>query len=170
MSLNNIQLQPYLLADLYPNVLIETNSTSIPVSPPEAKSEAKPFKYLGKNEKKILIMVANAEVPFLPDTELSLLTNILSACKLSLADIAIINSYNIEHTELQNSVQQLEAKSVILFGIDPLSIGLPLNFPQFQLQQFDKRIYLYSPALSELEQDKSLKTRLWICLKELFGL
>src|SRR5690348_8611269 len=118
MSLNNIQLQPYLLADLYPDVLIETNATGTTVNSPESK----PLKYLGKNEKKILIIVANTEVPFLPDTELSLLTNILSACRLSLADIAIINSYNIEQTELQNSIQQLEAKSIILFGTDPLSI------------------------------------------------
>jgi DNA polymerase III psi subunit len=166
MSLNDIQLQPYLLADLYSDVLIETNTAGTAVNTPESK----PMKYLGKNEKNILIIVANAEVPFLPDTELSLLTNILSACRLSLADIAIINSYNIDHTELHNSIQQLEARSIILFGTDPLSIGLPINFPQFQLQQFDKRIYLYGPALSELEQDKSLKTRLWGCLKQLFGL
>jgi hypothetical protein len=166
MSLNNIQLQPKMLADLYPNVLIETNIVNSAVDSAENKS----LKYLGKNEKKILIIVANAAVPYLPDSELGLLTNILSACRLSLADIAIINSYNMEHTELQKSIQQLEAQSILLFGIDPLSIGLPINFPQFQLQQFDKRIYLYGPELSELEQDKSLKTRLWSCLKQLFGL
>ncbi len=57
---------------------------------------------------------------------------------------------------------------MILFGVPPLSIDLPINFPPFQLQAFNKRTYLYSPALAELEQDKALKGKLWGCLKTLF--
>ena len=160
MSLNNIQLRPQMLADLYTNSLLQSNTTSVP--------ETASVKYLGKNQKKILIIVQHPSIPFLPDEELSFLTNILSACKLSLADIGIINSTGIAVEGLQKAIES-DAKTVLLFGIDPLSIGLPINFPFFQLQQFNKRMYLYSPALSELERDKALKMKLWNSLKTLFG-
>ena len=57
-----------------------------------------------------------------------------------------------------------------MLGVDPLSTGLPINFPQFQLQLFDKRTYLYAPTLEDLEKDKTLKQRLWTCLKTMFEL
>jgi len=115
------------------------------------------------------VVVRHASVTFLPDDELSFLVNILSACKLSLADIAIFNSSRIQAEELQE-MSQADTKTVLLFGIDPLSIGLPINFPQFQLQQFNKRMYLYSPSLSELDKDKGLKLKLWASLKTLFAI
>jgi hypothetical protein len=161
MSLNNIQLQPQLLADLYKNSLLESGATSVP--------DLGTVKYLGKNQKNILVIVHQPSVPFLPDEELAFLTNILSACKLSLADIAILNSNGLPVESLENAIET-EAKTVILFGIDPLSIGLPINFPFFQLQQFNKRMYLYSPSLEEIEKDKSLKMKLWNALKNLFGI
>ena len=116
-----------------------------------------------------MVIVQQSSVPFLPDEELSFLTNILSACNLSLADIAILNSNGLPVERLENAIEA-DAKTVILFGIDPLSIGLPINFPFFQLQQFNKRMYLYSPPLSEIEKDKPLKMKLWNALKNLFGI
>jgi hypothetical protein len=161
MSLNNIELKPRMLADLYTNTLLETNTTTVPerVAP----------KYLGNNQKNIAIIVRNPSLSFLPDEELAFLVNILSACKLSLADIGIFNSSRMQPEELSDIIQK-DSKTILLFGIDPLSIGLPINFPQFQLQQFNKRMYLYSPALSELEIDKGLKMKLWTSLKTLFGI
>ena len=163
MSLNQIQLTNQLLTSLYPDVLIESNATS-------AVTEPQPAKYLGKNAKNIVLLVDNPTAPFLPDEELSFLTNILSACKLSLADVAIVNTHSLRADEIERSLQTLEPKNIILFGITPLSIDLPINFPQFQLQEFNKRIYLYSPDLQQLASDKTLKMQLWNCLKNLFGI
>src|SRR2546423_1936414 len=160
MSLNHISLTPQLLANLYPNTLIETSAVTTETTTSTMPSHPLP-KFLGNNQKNILVLVFNDSAPFLPDNELAFLTSILSACKLSLADIAIMNCSSAEESSLQTAIRQLEAKHVLLFGIDPLSIGLPINFPHFQLQQFDKRTYLYSPAFSDLEKDKLLKTRLW---------
>ena len=160
MSLNKIQLKPRMLADLYANSLLETSTTTVP--------ETAQLKYLGNNKKNIAVIVRHQSATFLPDDELSFLVNILSACKLSLADIAILNSSRIQAEELKEMTLG-ETKTVLLFGIDPLSIGLPINFPQFQLQQFNKRMYLYSPTLSELDKDKGLKMKLWSSLKVLFG-
>jgi hypothetical protein len=170
MSLNQIQLTNQQLTSLYADVLIEsTTATSVPEFQP-VKSEFQQAKYLGKNAKNILLLVNNTEIPYLPDNELSFLTNILSACKLSLADVAIMNLNSLPENEIEAAIQPLEPKHILLFGMEPLSIGLPINFPPFQLQPFNKRIYLCSPTLQELEQNKELKLRLWNSLKTLFGL
>lgn len=163
MSLNQIELKPQILAALYERTLLETNA-SAPIPQPAA-----PSSYLGKNGRQILVVVTHPHTPVLPDEELSFLTNILAACKLSLADIGIVNF----HQSGQEGLQQLidtEARQVLLFGIDPLAIGLPINFPFFQLQQFSQRTYLYAPALAQIESDKQLKLQLWNSLKKLFGI
>ena len=98
------------------------------------------------------------------------MTSILSACRLSLADIALVNIFNAEESIVKQSIQKLAPTTILLFGIEPPAIGLPINFPQFQLQHFDKRTYLYSPTFKELEKDKTLKSMLWTALKRLFEL
>src|SRR5215213_6249659 len=97
MSLNNIHLNPQMLADLYANSLVETGTTTVPES-------AGP-KHLGNNKKNIIIIVSHGSVPFLPDEELTFLISILSACKLSLADIAIVNSFGTNIDQIQNIIE-----------------------------------------------------------------
>lgn len=161
MSLNKIHLQPGLLAELYSHSLIETNTTTMP--------ESRCLKYLGNYKKNIVVIVSHEAIPFLPDDELNFLTTVFSACKLGIADIAIINQQNVDPTQLQNIINS-EAKNILLFGVAPLLIGLPINFPQFQLQQFNQRTYLHAPTLTQIKNDKELKTKLWNALKALFGI
>jgi hypothetical protein len=160
MDLNNIKLNSWQLAELFEDVLIETTPPTEPV--PELKT-------LGKNARNIVLLVHNEEVPFLTDTELHFLTSILSACKLSLADVAIVNTSRLKERAV-DAIEPLSPQKVILLGLDPLEIGLPINFPHFQLQVFNKKTYLSSPSLAQLQQEKYLKMNLWNCLKTLFQL
>jgi hypothetical protein len=162
MSLNNIQLNAQMLAGLYADSLIETVTTSVP--------EKNSIRFLGSNQKQITVIVNHASVPFLPDRELSFLSSILNACKLSLADIALVNYREGENRSLPQLEESLQPKYILLFGVEPAAMDLPINFPQFQLQPFNKRTYLYAPALNELEQHKALKKKLWNCLKIAFDL
>jgi hypothetical protein len=159
MSLNQLILNSSLLADLYPDVLVEINATRMP--------EPGGNKYLGSNEKNILIVVNTADAVYLDDAELTFLTNILSACNLSLADVAIVNWYNKETALF---VSEFKSKHVILFGISPLQFDLPINFPHFQIQNFDKTDYLTAPALSIISNDVSVKKELWTSLKKMFNI
>jgi hypothetical protein len=112
--------------------------------------------------------VDNDQYPFLSDAGLQFLTSILSACRLSLADVAIINTHKLPVEQLSARIEELNPSKVLLFGLEPLQINLPMNFPIFQLQAFNNRMYLQSPTLEQLEKDKTLKQRLWTCLKTLF--
>jgi hypothetical protein len=161
MDLNQIQLKPLMLADLYGNNLVETGPAPAP--------PRRPLKYLGENKKNTVIVVNHPTLPVLPDEELHFLTTVLSACKLNLADIVIVNFHSADETALQELLVG-DTRNVLLFGVAPLSIGLPINFPHYQVQPFSQRTYLHAPSLSEVEKDKNLKMQLWNGLKQLFGL
>jgi hypothetical protein len=160
MSLNDIQLTPTLIADLYNDKLIEQKQNqTLPAKPG----------FLGKNEKKILIASIDHEAVYLGDKQLAFLTNVLDACKLGLTDVAIVNWQNLDEEARSTFTSALDAKTVLLFGIEPATIGLPVNFPAFQVQEFNRRTYMHAPLLTEIEGDKELKKQLWNSLKKIFS-
>ncbi len=159
MSLNNISLPARLIADLYPSSLIEKVS---PADIPEA------IKFLGNNKKNILVLVSKGNIAFIEDHELNFLSSILGACKLSLADVAIVNLNSLNFLDYRTIINQLQSKTVVMFDVASEAIDLPFNFPYFQLQQFDQCTYLCAPGLKTIATDKTLKTQLWGCLKNLF--
>ena len=163
MSLNSIELSPLHLTQLFHKVLLE------PVENKRAP-ETQILKYLGKNAGNILILVKEEDFPFLSDQHLQFLTSILTACKLSLADVAIVNALNMDGEDVHSSLDQLNSKNVIAFGIEPAAMGLPMNFPAFQLQPYESRYFIHSPELAALEQDKELKMQLWNSLKNMFNI
>jgi hypothetical protein len=162
MSLNNIQLSSQLLADLYPDVIIESQEK-------QPKKEAA-IKFLGNNKKNILILIFKEETPFLEESELNFLSSILAACKFSLADVAIVNLHNNNGINYTSLISFFKARYMLLFDIDPQTIDLPFNFPHFQAQKFDQCTYVSAPALGSIEPEKAVKTKLWNSLKNMFGL
>ncbi len=155
MSLNQIVLHPHLLVDLYETSLIDdpaayqTTQQLLPVL------------------KDILIFSDSPTDP-LSDEDQKLLTSILSACHVLPQEVSIFSSL-IKKEDVSFVTSIKKSRIVLLFGTDPISIGMPSNFPMFQLELFDARTYLYAPSLSVLNKDKKLKTNLWMSLKTLFS-
>jgi hypothetical protein len=166
MSLNDITLTPSLVADLYPDVLSEQSGQKRERGP--LKNERGPLNYLGNNEKNILILSIEKDAVYLADKHLNFLTTVLEACKLGVKDVAIINWLNIDEETKAVLTNELFSRVVLLFGIKPLEFGLPVNFPQFQVQEVNKITYLHAPALEEIANDIPLKKQLWASLKRLF--
>src|SRR5215510_7241480 len=100
MNLNQIQLPASVVANLYKHSLVETVDHSSPENSvhtlKKTDRSADKWKYLGENKKNILIIVNYNDVVYLPDDDLSFLTNILAACKLNLGDVAIVNRSHSE--------------------------------------------------------------------------
>jgi len=179
MDINHIQLTQAALAGLYKNHLVEsgeiapapvgeipTDSLKMPV---QVKKEAtRSIKSLGNNERKVLILVHYPDVVFLPDEELKFLTGILAACKLSIADVAIVNLHHCKGTGYKELLTCFNSTKMLLFGLEPATISLPMSFPSFQLQAFNGTTYHWSPDLGKMENDRALKTQLWNNLKKLF--
>lgn len=166
MSFENIQLPPFLIQDLYKDLLIEEKKSQL-ISDTLKKGE---ISYLGKNEKNILVLVNEENIPFLPDNDLNFLIVILGACKLSMTDIALVNFKH--NSSLNNKVltAKFNPAKNLLFGVEPSALELPLHFPHYQIQQYNNQAYLSGPSLKEISSDKQLKQQLWDSLKKLFSL
>ncbi|MBK8610146.1 MAG: hypothetical protein IPL84_09405 [Chitinophagaceae bacterium] len=166
MSLDNFQLPPTVIQSLYSKSLydLHTNQATEADKPPEQIS------FLGSNQKKIAILVNAAESIYLPDDELNFLLGILTACKLSMADIALINVSKNQDLDYTTITEQLKAEKIFLFGLLTESLELPLQFPHYQVQNFNNQVYLSSKSLDDLQKDKAEKLKLWNCLKNIFSL
>ncbi|MBN8782688.1 MAG: hypothetical protein ABS85_07685 [Sphingobacteriales bacterium SCN 48-20] len=128
------------------------------------------WKFLGKNAQKVLIVVDYQSALHIPDEELGFLTQLLAACKLNLGDITLVNFLHYRQTSYQAVLEKFGSRRVILFGLDPVQWGLPINFPQFQQQAFAGCQFLHAPDLSAIKADKLVKTKLWVALQPFFGL
>ncbi|MES1221010.1 MAG: hypothetical protein ABUT20_36255 [Bacteroidota bacterium] len=179
MDLNHINLPASVIADLYHSILIEPDTqqeqvqaeTFIPQKQsPQVDTYTNEIKWLGENRKNILIVLKYTDAVHIPDEELNFLTGILGACKLSIADVALLNLNNNAGLSYAQIQSKLKSKIIFLFGIEPTEFGLPINFPHFQIQSFSNSTFLFSPVLKELESDKVLKSKLWVCLKKIFSL
>ena len=166
MSLDNIQLQAQMLQDMYSNSLVDLKSGS-----PESVDNANDtISFLGNNLKHVTIIVKSDTAIYLPEDELNFLLGILTACKLSMADVALVNSSKNQTLDYTGITSQLNAEKLLLFGITPSALQLPLQFPYYQVQKFNSQVYLAAPTLNELENDKDQKTKLWNCLKQVFAI
>ena len=162
MSFNNLILNPLLIRELYKKTLVDFAPLSTDVATAE-----NPVHYLGNNEKNICIIVNEPHATFIKDEDLQFLINVLSACKLSLADVAVVNNH-LNPVSYSHITNQFNPEIILLFGIPHESIGLPLHFPDFQLQRYDNKQFLAAPPLTMIALNPDIKKLLWANLQKLF--
>ncbi len=116
-----------------------------------------------------MIIVNEPHALHVQEDDLKLLTGILSACKLSVADVALVNTDKNTFANFSTLNETFNPAIVLLFGVTPDALDFPMEFPLFQLQQYNRQKYLSSPSLSEISIDKSLKKNLWDILQKIFN-
>jgi hypothetical protein len=176
MGLNNLSLPVFVVAELYRESLVlpaqeilqkpnlpDSNIKKAETVVPEVLSPPA----VGKNKKHILLLLDYASD--IPGSDMKFLTGILTACKLSLDDVLVLNVHgkDVNYKSLTSSYR---SKYIILFGVEASAISLPMIFPSFQPQLFSGTTYLTGPALHEMESDPLLKSKLWVTLKKIFNL
>ena len=182
MGLNDLHLTPNIIAALYPSSLINLDKADViqqskPIQPLSAeitresdKTIETGWKFLGNNQKNILIVVDYNNSVHLPDEELNFLTNMLAACKLSLGDVAIVNKNSYKENGYKHFLAEFKSKIIFLFGVEPFDFGLPVSFPYFQVQSVAGCTFLYTPTLDEQRNDALLKSKLWVSLRIIFDI
>lgn len=151
-------LPGWLLARLFPDSIVQlTAKKGAPVAPDT----------LGGNGKRILILLNQPDAAVIREADLSFLLNILHACRLGMPDVRLLN---LAHTggEHDALLRDHGPATVLLFGASAADIGLPMNFPDYQVQDHGGVRYLSAPDLPALEGDMPAKKRLWAALKHLF--
>lgn len=190
MSGLQFQIPPTLLAGIYKDTLIGSDEATAPVekntpvpvqappapvqTPVAALPDAPPDKwFLGGNAKGVLVIVIDAENVYLADDALQLLTGILNACKLNMADIAVVNYARYPYP-FSKLTQLMQINYCILFDVSLQSVQLPFSIPYHQVQPYNNCTFTYAPALQTMlgasEEAKLQKSRLWLSLKKMFNI
>jgi hypothetical protein len=127
---------------------------------------------LGDFARNILVLVNDPDHIYLGEAELDTLGKMLQALQFSFADIAIVNAAH-QKTNWQILQQQFAAKKVVLFGVEPADIQIPVRFPHFRVQNWSNIHFLFSPSLAEINREtptqKQTKMALWTAIKQLFA-
>jgi hypothetical protein len=173
------QLPAFVLSELFSNSLVYTGEKMMgKVSKEDIQSPTKkegPSKkiYLGYYEKEIVVLVTDENNPYLSDEHLEFLTGILNACKLNLADIALIN-FNKVPVDFNHLKKELKPQYLLLFGVNALQIQLPFAMPDYQVQLYDNCKIVSAPALEQLnkptQEIKAEKNKLWKSLQKMFSI
>jgi hypothetical protein len=166
------RLPAVVLAELFRNTLVDAGEEAKQKFIKEELPKSKKI-YLGNYERKIIVLVNDSDSMYLNDKDLDFLTGILNACKLNLAQIALIN-FNKNAVDFARLKKEMQPEYLLLFGINALQIELPFTMPHYQVQQYDNSKIVTAPALTQLnqasQQAKTEKTNLWRSLKNMFNL
>lgn len=159
------------IAGLYSKSLIEKQGEKIAKNTPDENNVDVGYSFLGPNTARVCLLVNLPGDRIVPEKQLTFLTRLLGACKLSMEDVVVLNYY-LQPIGVKKLKQQLNPDRIILFGLSPSEIELPVNFPMFMPQTYDATTYLYAPSLTQLNQEneegKLLKSKLWVCLRQVF--
>lgn len=114
MTIDNIHLSGFLRQSLFKNNLIGKEV----LEKTGEKEEKKKIPHLGLNQKHILFLVNNAENKYLEDAEMEMLTNLLTACKLSVADIALVNYAHCAPVTYDELITEFNSEKLLIFEFE----------------------------------------------------
>lgn len=163
MSFDN-HLPPALISRLYKDVLYT-------IKLPDTQNNQKPDTFksvLGSNKKQIVIIVMYEDVPVIADKSLKFLLDILSACKLTLEDVAIINYTNNRSATFDDIATKFSSQTMLAFALKPQVLNLQPELTLLLVHEINDKKILFSPSLEEIESNLPLKKQFWLVLRKLF--
>jgi hypothetical protein len=137
------------------------------------QNETGTIKYLGEHLKQVTIIVKDELAVYLNENDLTLLSSILNACKLTLADIALVNVAQ-QKLSLHEILNVLPSKLVLIFDVSSATLKIKLPTTLYKSIQLGETYLLFSNSLSLMQGGdqtaKLEKGKLWAILKQLFQL
>ena len=172
MDFKTLQIPVNLIASWYHNSLISESSDKNPGAGIDASKPQAPILFLGKNIRRFVILVNYPDEVNLPAPALDFLSNILKACGMNLADVAIVNVVHCTNLTYEVLASQLQPKQVVVFGQDA-QLVFSNDSVVFERQNTPVS-GLVAPSLELLngedKDSKLLKSRLWLSMKSLLDL
>lgn len=156
MSLDKLKIPGLLVHELFKNQLVDIRKDG--ENDPAFIDEIKD----------VLIILSEPKPGPVSAVSSAIIGKILAACKWRMEDTGFINvnGVPVTWTGIKNAGTP---RICILFGPDSTVIDLPVIFPEFRIQQFDGTQFLQCPSPGTIENDRLLKSKLWLCMKELFN-
>lgn len=124
------------------------------------------FKFVGGNEKQILILVNDHENEVSTEDGRALLRNLVKAIGLTGKDFALLNYAAYQDAVFTDLQAHFNCRLMISFGVAADQLGLT-NFPLHQLVAHGDIKMIFTANLHQLHADKAAKSALWTSLQKL---
>ena len=132
------------------------------------KEQVFEVKFYGGNKQKILILVEDVEAEFISEKDKEFLGKVLGAIKLTYNDVALINTFKNSSLSFQDYLNQINFTKLILFGKEPKGLT-ESGILKYKISTVGDVEILHADILSEIQDDKNKKVKLWEELKKLFS-
>ena len=177
-EMQNTFAEPVKLAEpiTQPTVVakpIEVAEITQPVVLPTIVEEPKPafkkvaeFKFLGKNEKQILILVNDQHNEVSTEQGRELLRKLVNAIGLTAKDFALVNYANYTTATFNDLHDFFACKMVLAFGVLPNQLGLNEQHLN-QFVQHENSKLIFTKNLHDLDTDPASKKLLWASLQQI---
>jgi hypothetical protein len=124
------------------------------------------FKYLGKNEKSILILVNDSQNPVSTPQGTELLRKLVLSINLKNADFALVNYSAYPTAKFAHFRKFFSCKTVFAFGVSSEHLNLPAQ-TLHELAVVEDTKIIFTHNLHALDSDLPAKKALWATLKNL---
>lgn len=152
----------------------EDNKAVKPVSSPVLKPEPassevplKPATVFRSLKTRVLILV-NTYGKGIQPNEMAFLTKVLAAVKYSPETVDLLELDKIGTTDASEVLRDRLADYVLLFGVKPESLSLPVSLELFEPRKENGVWMLMSNSLLRIEMEESKRRDLWNALKKVF--
>jgi hypothetical protein len=177
MGINDIKLSLSLVAALYPETLVDGRDPVPNGKPANSgltnQTEESAYPFLGKNLQSICFLVSYPDDEFIPDEQLAFLMKILTACRFSLDDIALVNTKH-KLVNMETLKNQFNPRIIFLWGTPSTIPGIGREFPDMIISSWHNISILPVSQAELMSRDNpeglALKRNLWVSLKKLFNL
>lgn len=133
--------------------------------PQKPKTE---FKFLGKNQKQVLILVKDPVNEVGSEQGRELLRKLVKAIDLTANDFALVNYANYASEKYEDLNGFFGCKLMIAFGVTSAELDLPTQ-PVHQLVTYNGAKHIFAKNLNDLDADLASKKVLWASLQQLKG-
>ncbi|GAA4440841.1 hypothetical protein GCM10023091_25060 [Ravibacter arvi] len=141
------------------------------VGPPAGRTsevqEGKPATVFRSLKTRVLILV-NTYGKGIQPNEMAFLTKVLAAVKYSPETVDLLELDKIGTTDASEVLRDHLADYVLLFGVKPESLSLPVALELFEPRKENGVWMLMSNSLLRIEMEESKRRDLWNALKKVF--
>jgi hypothetical protein len=124
------------------------------------------FKYMGNNQKKVLILVNDPGYEVSTELGRDILRNLVTAMNLKTNDFALVNYAHYAGSTFADLKDFFSSKVMLVFGIEPSQLGLPVYPKNIKVLHLDTTL-IFTANLNELNNDLPGKKILWTNLQQL---
>jgi hypothetical protein len=127
------------------------------------------YNYLGENNKYILILIDQPlKSEIITAKDLLLLEKTLTALKLELRDVAIVNLQQCEELHFKSLKEFFSCNKVLGFGIELAKIGIEKEVAINTVFRIEDCPFLLASSLEELSNNQAQKVIWWSAMKSIF--